>query len=184
MQLLAEFLLCQCQHVASFRKWDMALKNILKSVDPPRPNLTGEAGFTLWCCLGQKMSPVPRRVASILHSYLCFSFSLFGGVGFLHLCVRQTTHSALICSPTSPFVRTRRFFKSSDTKPPTITSLFHTHSFSFICSLSPAPYLPPPLVSFTSYLISTFRIQILEGKVFSWFLHAVPPKTFSHLFIH
>lgn len=110
------------------------------------------------------MSGIPWRMHPSFILTCVFHSLLFGSVGFLHLCIWQTTHSTLICSLTLPFVRTRHVFKSSDTN-------LHRHSFSFnpsfhlwplTCSLS-------SLVSFTSYLISAFwnsAFQILGRKVF------------------
>lgn len=110
------------------------------------------------------MSCIPWRMHPSFILTCVFHSLLFGSVGFLHLCIWQTTHSTLICSLTLPFVRTRHVFKSSDTN-------LHRHSFSFnpsfhlwplTCSLS-------SLVSFTSYLISAFwnsAFQILGRKVF------------------
>lgn len=94
--------------------------------------------FDVICC---EMPHIPWRLASICYSHLYFSFSLSGSGDFFPCASNRPPILPFICSLTSPFVQTRRLFKSSDTKLNGHFSVSYTfilfHLQLLICFLSP-----------------------------------------------
>lgn len=120
---------------------------------------------------GNVSRPLEGWFASVLFPHPCFSFSLFGQVGFSSP-VHMTDRSTLICSLTCPFVRTRRLFKSSDNH--------FTVSSAFI--LSQRSLSSPSLVPYPPLPIGQVEIRY-EAKYFPHFLIAVPQNIPSLAFI-
>lgn len=111
--------------------------------------------------------PLEGWFASVLFPHPCFSFSLFGQVGFSSP-VHMTDRSTLICSLTCPFVRTRRLFKSSDNH--------FTVSYAFI--LSQRSLSSPSLVPYPPSPSDRLRSDMKQSIFLIFLLQS--PKIFPH----